>query len=133
MPAKMRELRVALGLGAVWLHGAFTLFRPLRLVGQRRWRPTATSLWGLQRRDVRVGAPRLEEAHRLHVERVCGPPEGRRPLKVDAAPAQDGERVLHEPQVGLEARIRIGSDLQERLDHVQMSGVLLPVFGGMRV
>ena len=93
----------------------------------------ATALGRFHGGEARVGAVLLEEPHRVHVERIGGPPERGGALQVDAAAAQHAEGVLHVPEVTGEAGVGVGAGLEKRLHQIEVGCVLMEVLGGMGV
>ena len=94
---------------------------------------TAAPLRGLHRRDVRIGPVLLEDPHGVHVERIGGPPERRRALEVDAAAPEHAEGVLHVPEMAVQPHIGVRAGAQQRLEDIQVGGLLLLVLGGVGV
>ena len=74
-----------------------------------------------------------QEPHGFHVERVRGSPEGRGALEVDAARSEHAERVLHIPEVLVEADVRIGTSIEQSLHHLKMARFLLLMLGRVSI
>jgi hypothetical protein len=80
-----------------------------------------------------IRAVLLQETHRFHVERVGGAPERRGALHVDAAPSEHAERVLHVPEMPVQARIRVRARLEQRAHHLDVRRLLLAVLHRMGI
>ena len=91
-----------------------------RVVAARRFR----------RRQMRIGAVRDQQPHRLDVARIGGAPERRRADFVDA---QHVEVVRAVPDLALQPRVRIRALVEQRLHQVEIRRPLLQIRARLRI